>query len=144
MRSRELIDNLPHKDPFLLLDDVVEVAEDGTSITCIYKVKGVEKFLEGHFPGNPIMPGNLIVEAICQTGACLISQRSGYEDKLGLLAGVDGFRFHRLVRPGDVITLHAQVERLRERAGVMFGKAQVGTEHVTQGKVLFIIAPRDI
>lgn len=91
------------------------------------------------------MPGNLIVEALAQAGAVVVGL--GFpdnENKMGILAGVDGFRFRKLVRPGDLLILKVEIKHLSGRAGKIYGKATVNDKLVTDGEILFMIVQKDI
>ena len=129
---------LPHRAPFLLLDDVVEL-EPGARCIARRLLRPDEFWFAGHFPGNPVMPGVLIVEALAQTGAvCALSlpENSG---KLALFAGIDKVRFKRLVRPGD--TLRLQVDVIAMRAGVGRGSAlaTVDGQMACRGELMFAL-----
>jgi 3-hydroxyacyl-[acyl-carrier-protein] dehydratase len=129
---------LPHRAPFLLLDDVIEL-EPGARCVARRLLRPDEFWFAGHFPGNPVMPGVLIVEALAQTGAvCALSlpENSG---KLALFAGIDKVRFKRLVRPGD--TLRLQVDVIAMRAGVGRGSAlaTVDGQMACRGELMFAL-----
>jgi len=132
---------LPHRPPFLLVDRIVEIAEDGTRIVGLKAVGANEPYLAGHFPGYPIMPGVLIAEALAQTGGVLIGRNPANRDKLGLLAGLDGFRFKRPVRPGDTLRLEVTLTRLRLGVGKLTGRALVGDELAAEGEITFFLVP---
>src|SRR5438094_455280 len=108
---------LPHRPPFLLVDRIEEISQDGTRIVGVKAVGADEPYLAGHFPGYPIMPGVLIAEALAQTGGVLIGRNPTHRDKLGLLAGLDRFRFKQPVRPGDTLRLEVTLNRLRMGVG---------------------------
>src|SRR5882757_3303675 len=112
----ELFALLPHRPPFLFIDDVDE-CEPAVSVRARYRVTGEEPFLAGHFPGNPVFPGVLQLEALAQTGAIAVLADSRYADKLPLFGGVEEVRFRRLVRPGDTLELAVDIERLSARGG---------------------------
>ncbi len=137
----EVLAALPHRPPFLLVDRIVEISDDGTRIVGIKAVGANEPYLAGHFPGYPIMPGVLIAEALAQTGGVLIGRNPANRDKLGLLAGLDGFRFKRPVRPGDTLRLEVTLTRLRMGVGRMTGRALVGDEVAAEGEITFFLAP---
>jgi 3-hydroxyacyl-[acyl-carrier-protein] dehydratase len=129
---------LPHRAPFLLLDDVIEL-EPGARCVARRLLRPDEFWFAGHFPGNPVMPGVLIVEALAQTGAvCALSlpENSG---KLALFAGIDKVRFKRVVRPGD--TLRLQVDVIAMRAGVGRGSAlaTVDGQMACRGELMFAL-----
>lgn len=118
---------LPHREPFLFVDGVVSL--DSDSIEAYREIRSDEFFFRGHFPGNPVMPGVLIVEAIAQAGILVVVNRLGGRDgKATLFAAIERVRFRRVVRPGERLRLFARV--VGEKAGVfkIEGRAQVGEE----------------
>lgn len=129
---------IPHRYPFLLVDRIEEV-ELGKKAIGIKNVTINEPFFQGHFPGNPIMPGVLIVEAMAQVGAVAILSMEEYKGKLAVFAGIDGLRFKRQVVPGD--TLRMEVEMLAIKRGVGKAKAEayVGDELAVSGELMFAI-----
>lgn len=112
---------LPHRYPMLLIDRVEEMIPD-QSIAAIKAVTFNEGFFQGHFPGRPIMPGVLIVEALAQTGAVLLLSDESTKGQIPLFAGIDGCRFRQQVTPGD--TLELEMEVLARRGPVGKGKAR--------------------
>jgi len=134
---------LPHRYPFLLVDRVVEV-EPGKRLVAIKNVTINEQFFEGHFPGNPVMPGVLVMEALAQAGALLVkaSQTGGGEsmaDKYLYLAGIDKARFRRAVLPGDQLRLEAEVTQIRSNSCKMIGRATVDGQRAASGEFLSVI-----
>ena len=97
---------LPHRYPFLLVDKILEM-DEGKTITGIKNVTVNEPFFQGHFPGNPIMPGVLICEALAQVGAVLLLGMEENKGKLGVFTGINNFKFRKQVVPGDTLVLHA-------------------------------------
>jgi 3-hydroxyacyl-[acyl-carrier-protein] dehydratase len=130
---------LPHREPFLLLDEVV-VLEPGSRVVARKRVSDDEWYLAGHFPGNPIMPGVLMVEALAQTGAVAVLSEPANSGKLVLFAGIDDVRFKRIVRPGDVLELECVLERMRGPVGKGTAKATVEGELAVRGKLTFAVA----
>ena len=100
---------IPHRDPFLFLDEVLEL-EPGRRVVARKLVRPDEWFLPGHFPGRPIMPGVIMVEALAQAGAVAVLSVEENRGKLVLFAGIDDVRFKRIVEPGDELTLACEVE----------------------------------
>jgi 3-hydroxyacyl-[acyl-carrier-protein] dehydratase len=131
----EILGRIPHRYPFLLVDR----AEDYRPNESIVGVKCVsinEPFFVGHFPGRPVMPGVLIVEAMAQTGAVLMS-KSLDADVTGvtiMFTSIDGVRFRHPVRPGDVLRMHVEVLRYRSDAFKFRGKAMVGEKLAAQAE----------
>jgi 3-hydroxyacyl-[acyl-carrier-protein] dehydratase len=107
---------LPHRPPFLLIDEVVEL-EPGARVRARKRVTADEWYLTGHFPGRPIMPGVLIVEAMAQTGAVAVLAAEENRGKLALFAGIDDCRFKRVVEPGEELELTCDLERVRGPVG---------------------------
>ena len=129
---------LPHREPFLLLDEVTEL-EPGARVVARKLVREDEWYLPGHFPGNPIMPGVLMVEAMAQCGAVAVLSEEENRGKLALFAGIDDVRFKRLVRPGDELELVCELERLRGPVGRGKARATVDGELAVRGTLLFAL-----
>ena len=127
---------LPHRDPFLLLDEVVEL--DPGSRVVARKTVTVED-CAGHFPGNPIMPGVKMVEALAQAGAVAVLVQEENRGKLALFAGIDDVRFKRVVRPGDELTLECSLEQVRGPIGRGKARATVNGELAVRGTLTFAV-----
>ncbi len=136
MRPEEV---LPHRPPFLFVDEVVEVVP-GQSASGRWHLSGEEAFFAGHFPGRPTLPGVLMVEAIAQLGAVALLADERYKTKLPLFGGIDSARFRRQVVPGDTLELSMQMHRLGARAGKGSGRATVAGELACEAKLFFVIA----
>ena len=132
---------LPHRYPFLLVDRILEVAEDGSRAVGLKNVTINDPFFQGHFPGYPIMPGVLIIEALAQTGGAALLRRAEAAGKLAVLAGVDGFRFRRPVVPGDTLRLEVTLTRFRGAVGKLQGRALVDGQVVAEGEITFALTP---
>lgn len=130
---------VPHRYPFLLVDRVLEVSDDGKSAVAIKNVTINEPFFQGHFPEYPIMPGVLVVEALAQAAAAALLPAEVRQGKLGVLGGLDGFRFRRPVRPGDVLRLEVTMTRLRPPVGKIKGRATVDGQLVAEGEITFAL-----
>ena len=128
---------LPHRDPFLLLDEVLEL-EPGRRVLARKRVEQAQ--CEGHFPGNPIMPGVLMVEALAQAGAVAVLAEEENRGKLALFAGIDDVRFKRIVQPGDELEITCEIERLRGPVGRGKASATVDGELVVRGTLMFAVA----
>ena len=137
--GRETIEQIiPHRDPFLFLDEVLEL-EPGVRVLARKLVRGDEWFFPGHFPGRPIMPGVIMVEALAQAGAVAALAAAGNAGKLVLFAGIDDLRFKRLVSPGDELLLECTIEAVRGPVGKGRGKATVNGELAVRGTLTFAI-----
>jgi 3-hydroxyacyl-[acyl-carrier-protein] dehydratase len=115
---------IPHRPPFLLVDEIVEL-EPGVRVVGRKAVTEEDWYLAGHFPGRPIMPGVLMVEALAQAGAVGVLSHPDYAGRLALFAGLDDVRFRRMVTPGDVLELDLTVDRLRRALGRGTGQVRV-------------------
>jgi 3-hydroxyacyl-[acyl-carrier-protein] dehydratase len=137
--GREQIEEiLPHREPFLLIDEVVEL-EPGRYVVARKTVREDEWYLAGHFPGRPVMPGVLIVEAMAQTGAVAVLSEPENRGRLALFAGIDDVRFKRIVEPGDELELRCDLERVRGPIGRGKASAHVGGELAARGTLTFAV-----
>ena len=127
---------LPHRPPFLLIDEVVEL-EPGARVVARKRV--TEEDCAGHFPGNPIMPGVKMVEALAQAGAVAVLVEEQNRGKLALFAGIDGVRFKRIVRPGEELLLTCDLETVRGPIGRGKATAHVGDELAARGTLTFAV-----
>jgi 3-hydroxyacyl-[acyl-carrier-protein] dehydratase len=134
---------IPHREPFLLVDEVTEL-EPGVRAVGRYLVKPDDWYLAGHFPGNPIMPGVLQVEALAQLGAVCGLAHPGFAGKLALFAGIDDVRFKRIVRPGDVLDLECRITRLRGPIGKADASAHVGGELACRAALTFALTAMEV
>lgn len=139
----EIMDFLPHRYPFLLLDRIVEY-EEGKRIVGVKNVTINEPFFQGHFPGVPVMPGVLIVEAMAQAGGVLVFKAlPEREKKLVFLMGIEGARFRKPVQPGDQLRLELEVIRVKARVGKLAGKAYVDGTLVAEAEILFSLVDKE-
>jgi 3-hydroxyacyl-[acyl-carrier-protein] dehydratase len=129
---------LPHRPPFRFVDRV-ERLEPGARIVARYRVTGDEPFLAGHFPGNPVFPGVLQLEALAQAGGIALLADARYAGKLPLFGGVEGARFRRIVRPGDELALDVTMEQLSARGGWGSGVASVGGAACCKARLMFAL-----
>lgn len=138
----ELADLLPHRPPFRFVD-AVDACEPGESVIARYRVTGDEDFLAGHFPGNPVFPGVIQLEALAQAGAIALLADPRYRSRLPLFGGVENVRFRRLVRPGDQLVLKVELERLSARGGWGSGRALIDDDTACEARLLFALTDRE-
>lgn len=134
----EILKILPHRYPFLLVDKIIEV-EEGKKARGIKNVTINEPFFQGHFPGNPVMPGVMIVEAMAQVGAVAMLLKDEFKGKIPFFAGIDKVRFKKVVRPGDKLVIDVQLLSLKGSIGKAKAVAYVEDEIVCEGELLFAI-----
>ncbi len=143
LEIREILKSIPHRYPFLLVDRVLEL-EKGKRIVAVKNVTMNEPFFVGHFPGTPVMPGVLIVEAMAQAGAVLfLSEIEDRDSKLIYFTGIDGARFRRAVIPGDRLVLEVDVLQLRSRACKMRGTARVDGQLACEAEIFSAMVDRE-
>ena len=142
--TREIESLIPHRWPFLLVDRIVEYEPAEKRIVGIKAVTATEWFFQGHFPGLPVMPGVIQVEALAQTMAVYVAKQPGFGDRIGLFAGIDDVRFKHIVVPGDVLRLEITMEKLGSRFGKGRGVASVNGEVACEGVLSFIIPPEGV
>ena len=142
LNSNQIQTIIPHRYPFLLVDAITEL-EPGKRIVGIKNVTVNEHFFSGHFPGTPVMPGVLIIEAIAQVAAVLVLREiPDREKKLVYFSGIDKARFRRPVIPGDRLELVVEVLRLKPRLGKLRGEAFVNGTRVAEAEILSTIVDR--
>ncbi len=141
LTTRQIESLLPHRWPFLLVDRIVEYDPGAKRIVGVKSVTATEWFFQGHFPGQPIMPGVLQVEALAQTMGIYVAQQPGFGDRLGLFAAIDECRFKRIVVPGDQLRLEVTMERPGSKFGRGHGTASVDGDVACDALISFIIAP---
>ncbi len=137
-----IMDIIPHRPPFLLVDRILEM-ESGKSAVGEKCVTIGEPFFLGHFPGFPVMPGVLIVEALAQVGAVSILSMPEMVGKVGLFGGIENARFRRQVVPGDVLRLEVTITKMRGPVAKAHGLATVDGETAVECDMTFAIAPKD-
>ncbi len=125
---------LPHRYPFLLVDRVLELVPD-KRIVAVKNVTINEEFFQGHYPGQPIMPGVMIIEALAQAAGLLLGQRLEHTGKVAVLLSVDSAKFRRAVMPGDQLILEAEAIRAKERTASVRAQAKVGDQLAAEAKL---------
>lgn len=138
MDIQEIMSIIPHRPPFLLIDRIEEMVE-GEKVVAIKNVTMNEPFFQGHFPGHPVMPGVLIVEAMAQAGAVAILSMDEYKGKIAFFGGIDKAKFRKQVVPGDTLRLEVNIIKLKKNAGIGRGIAYVGDKKAAEGEFTFLI-----
>lgn len=138
LNKEQIMEIIPHRDPFLLVDEITDL-KPGEGCTGLLHLTGDEFWWKGHFPGYPVMPGVLIMEAMAQVGAvsCLIMDQ--FKGKLAFYAGMDDVKFRRQVQIGDTLRMEVHLVKMRGKIGVAEGVAYVGEEKAASGTIKFAI-----
>jgi UDP-3-O-[3-hydroxymyristoyl] N-acetylglucosamine deacetylase/3-hydroxyacyl-[acyl-carrier-protein] dehydratase len=140
--TRQIQRIMPHRYPFLMVDRVVQM-EPGKSAIGIKNVTINEEFFLGHYPGQPIMPGVLIIEAMAQLGGLLLSRQLEHTGKVAVLLSLDRVKFRRPVVPGDQLIIEAHARRVKSRTGHVHGTVRVGDTHVAEADIKFMMVDAD-
>ncbi|MGH9287967.1 MAG: 3-hydroxyacyl-ACP dehydratase FabZ [Acidimicrobiales bacterium] len=138
--SEDPLHLLPHQPPFRFVD-VVDELVPGERVRARYRVTGTEAFLAGHFPGNPLFPGVIQLEALAQAGAVALLSDERYAGSLPLFGGVEEVRWRRQVRPGDELVLDVVMDQLSARGGWGQGTATVDGQAACKARLFFVLAP---
>lgn len=138
----EVMQRLPHRYPFLLVDKIVDIDLENNVIVGQKNVSGNEAFFQGHFPTLPIMPGVLILEALAQTGGVLVYEK-GYQDKLPVLLSVKSAKFRQAVKPGDVLKLHVTFIHLSGKGGRVEAKAMVDAKVAVEAEIGYAFVDKE-
>lgn len=139
---KEILKILPHRYPFLLVDRIIELNLEENFIVGVKNVTSNEQFFQGHFPGVPIMPGVLILEALAQAGGILVHQKT-QNTKIALLLNVNNAKFRKPVVPGDVLTLHARGVHISSRAGKIQAEAFVDQQLAAEAEIGFALVQKE-
>lgn len=138
LNSKEIMDIIPHRYPFLLLDSVEEII-DGKKVIAKKNVTVNEPFFQGHFPDEPVMPGVLIVEALAQAGAVALLSKPDFKGKTAYFGGIEKAKFRKKVVPGDTLILEVEITKIRSVAGLGKGIAKVDGKKVAEAELTFMI-----
>jgi 3-hydroxyacyl-[acyl-carrier-protein] dehydratase len=141
LNSNEIKEIIPHRYPFLLVDRILEI-EEGQKAIGVKNVTANEEFFNGHFPGYPVMPGVLIVEALAQVGAVAMLKKEENRGRLAFFTGIDNCRFKRQVVPGDQLRLEVEMIRVRGSIGKGKGIATVDGELVCETEIMFALGEK--
>ena len=133
---------LPHRYPFLLVDRIIYLNLEENEIIGLKNVTVNEPFFQGHFPGVPIMPGVLILEALAQTGGILVHQK-GYDKKIAVLLNVANAKFRKPVTPGDALLLHAKGIHVSGNGGKVKARAMIGEVLAVEAELSFALVDKD-
>jgi 3-hydroxyacyl-[acyl-carrier-protein] dehydratase len=142
--TREIEALIPHRWPILMVDRIVEYDAAAKRIVGLKAITASDWWAKGHFPGLPVLPGVLQVEALAQTLAVYVAKQPGFGNRIGLFAGIDDCRFKRVVAPGDVLRLEITMEKLGSRFGRARGVASVDGEIACEATLSFIIPPEGV
>jgi 3-hydroxyacyl-[acyl-carrier-protein] dehydratase len=141
MNTKEIEKILPHRYPFLLVDRVLHIDLDNNEILGVKNVTSNEPFFQGHFPGAPIMPGVLLLEALAQTGGILVHQK-GYDKKIAVLLNISNAKFRRPVIPGDVLHLHVKGLHISGTGGKIRGRAMIQDQLAVEAELSFALVDK--
>lgn len=136
--AQEIMNIIPHRYPFLLVDTIEEL-EPGVRALGKKCVSVNEPFFQGHFPGNPVMPGVLIIEALAQVGAVAMLSQPQFEGHTAYFAGIDKARFRQKVVPGDVLLLETEIIKVKGPIGIGRATARVNDKVAAQAELTFSI-----
>jgi len=140
---KQIMEIIPHRHPILMIDRIIEM-EPGKRVVGIKNVSANEPVFQGHYPGNPIFPGVLIVEAMAQAGAVALMSQPEFAGKVPLFAGIDECKFKRPVLPGDQLRLEVEIVAMRRGLGIGSGKAYVGEDLKAEAIIKFALVDKDL
>jgi len=137
MEAEKILSLLPHRYPFMLVDRIVEYSAEENRIVGLKNLTFNESFFQGHFPGSPVMPGVLQLEAMAQVAGVMLNLRAGNEGKIAYFMSINQAKFRRVVKPGDQLRMVVEGVRLRSRMAVVQGDAYVGEELASEAELAF-------
>lgn len=138
LNKEQIKEIIPHRDPFLLIDEIIEM-EQGKRVVAIKYVRAEEYYFEGHFPQEKVMPGVLIVEALAQAGAVAILSMEEHRGKIAYFGGIKEAKFRQKVVPGDCLRLEVTLDRLRSKSGSGKAIAYLDNKIACQCDIMFAI-----
>jgi len=142
LNVEQIMEILPHRYPFLLVDRIAELDCEGQRVVGIKNVTMNEPFFQGHFPGHPVMPGVLQLEAMAQTGGVLLITLLKTHDLTPYFMSIDKAKFRRVVVPGDQLTIDVQITNLRPRRAKMKAVIRVGDQVASEAELMCMVADR--
>ena len=137
MEVEDILELLPHRYPFMLVDRIIEHLPEENRIVGLKNLTFNETFFQGHFPGNPVMPGVLQLEAMAQVAGVMLNLRAGNKGKIAYFMSINNAKFRRMVKPGDQLRIEIEGVRLRSRMAVVEGCAYVGEELASEAELSF-------
>jgi len=141
LNATEIMEIIPNRYPIFFIDSVDEL-EPGKRVVATKNVTINEEFFQGHFPGEPVMPGVLIIECLAQAGSIPLLKYEGNEGLTGYLGGLNKVKFRDKVQPGDVLRLEVDITKLKSNAGVSKGIAYVGDKKVAEAEMTFFLGAK--
>lgn len=138
LETKQIMAIIPHRQPILMVDRILEM-EPGKRAVGLKNISANDPIFQGHYPGNPVFPGVLIVEAMAQTGAVALMSQPEYAVKVPLFAGIDECKFKRPVLPGDQLRLEVEIVAMKRGLGIGQGKAYVGDELKAEAVIKFAL-----
>lgn len=137
LEVEDILKILPHRYPFMLIDRIIDQSDDHERIVGIKNLTFNESFFQGHFPGNPVMPGVLQLEAMAQVAGVLLNSKLGNEGKIAYFMSINNAKFRRMVKPGDQLRIEINALKIRSRIAVVEGKAFVGEDLASEAELSF-------
>lgn len=141
MNKEQIMEIIPHRDPFLLIDEIVEM-EVGVKVKARKYIKEDDFWFKGHFPDYPVTPGVLMIEMLAQAGAVCMLSKPEFNGKIGLFGGIDKAKFRKQVVPGDVLDLEVEVIKQRGPVATCKGLASVGGERAVSCEITCVVADK--
>lgn len=137
MNTTEIMEILPHRYPFLMVDRIIEMDVEAGTVTGLKNLTMNEEFFQGHFPGNPVMPGVLQMEAMAQVAGVMLNSRGGNEGRVAYFMSMNKVKFRKMVTPGDQLLMEITPLRIRSRMATVQGKAYVDGAVVSEAELTF-------